>query len=461
MNLDQGQLFIDDELIEEGLRLGRCIHQPQKFPEPVLRPEKPWERNAVLLWGSVIWDERERIFKMWYQTFAKLPPPEATYVCYATSADGLNWEGPVIGDIEYRGSKENNIVLDSKQKLDSPTVLFDPRDSGERRYKMLFYEPGTDEGHPRGLYAAFSPDGLHWKRLEKPVAPTVGDRTNVMFDPESGKYVAYTRHREMMQRYRARCIYRSESDDFINWTEPEIVLFPDLVDGPDIQFYSMVAFRYESIYLGLIEYMQSTPDVLDMRLAVSRDNRKWSRVEPRDAFLSRGPEGSWQSAWVNISANPPIRVGDRLWWYFSGRNSAHGQQWPHPYAAIGVASSRPDGMASIEAGPTEGRLLTKPLLWPGGRLEVNASTHQSPHISAGVIRVEVQDERGVPIPGYSREEAAPLVGDNLAFVPAWRSGRDTSQLAGKRLRMAFCLQSARLFSFRPSATLKGPTSGRP
>jgi len=57
-------------------------------------------------------------------------------------------------------------------------------------------------------------------------------------------------------------------------------------------------------------------------------------------------------------------------------------------------------------------------------------------------------QSGAVVPGFSRDEATPLTGDDLAFAPTWASGKEMRQAAGKRIRLAFYLQSARIFSFR-------------
>ena len=52
-----GQLFLDDYLIEQTENITRRINQVQKNPGgPVLVPDKPWEGNMALLFGSVIFD---------------------------------------------------------------------------------------------------------------------------------------------------------------------------------------------------------------------------------------------------------------------------------------------------------------------------------------------------------------------------------------------------------------------
>ena len=58
-------------------------------------------------------------------------------VCYATSRDGIHWERPNLGLVEYQDSSDNNIVL-----LDASfgNVIKDTRDPDpDRLYKWELY----------------------------------------------------------------------------------------------------------------------------------------------------------------------------------------------------------------------------------------------------------------------------------------------------------------------------------
>lgn len=55
--------------------------------EPVLSPEEEWEKVAVMC-PHVIWDEKEKLFKMWYSGGEQYEPDA---IGYATSPDGLKW----------------------------------------------------------------------------------------------------------------------------------------------------------------------------------------------------------------------------------------------------------------------------------------------------------------------------------------------------------------------------------
>jgi len=454
MDRGEAQLFIDDEVIESHTRVHRAIHQPQRFgPDPILRPERPWEGNCICLYGTVLRSPDTGLYHIYYQTFNKVAPPENTYICCATSADGLNWEKPELGEVPYRGSRRNNIILAGFHGgVDSPSVILDPGEpDARRRYKLLTYGRGPDGRG--GLYAAFSADGLHWQALPEPVVPSVGDRTNVMLDPGKPRpYVAYTRRHTMMQDHARRTVYRSDSADFLEWSDPRLALAPDLADHYDIQFYGFSAFRYESIYVGLIQVLHSQEDVQDLQLAVSRDNVTWRRVEPRQVFFPRGRRDGWEGAWVCVASNPPLERDGRLWFYYEGRTESHGQAWPFPRGAIGVAVLRRDGFASLDAGPVEAHVTTRPFAWPGGRLLVNLDCKAAVGATEGAqqvgfARLEVLDDAGNPVPGFTRDECETFRGDALDHEFAW-PGTTLDALKGKAIRLRFWLVNASLYGFR-------------
>lgn len=55
---------------------------------PVISPEVPWEKTSVMC-PSVIWDSKEKLYKMWYSGGEQYEPDA---IGYATSSDGINWK---------------------------------------------------------------------------------------------------------------------------------------------------------------------------------------------------------------------------------------------------------------------------------------------------------------------------------------------------------------------------------
>ena len=98
---DAPQLFVDLDHVEALDNVQRVFHAAEKHPHnPVLRKVKPWENDRGT-WGSVIYDEQERIFKAWYggksgrqKEYRPGSLSECSVLCYATSTDGVHWDRP-------------------------------------------------------------------------------------------------------------------------------------------------------------------------------------------------------------------------------------------------------------------------------------------------------------------------------------------------------------------------------
>ena len=70
--------------------------------------------------------------------------------------------------------------------------------------------------------------------------------------------------------------------------------------------------------------------------------------------------------------------------------------------------------------------------------------------------MEIQDEEGNPIDGYTLSDSPRVYGDNIEYVMRWqkRGGKkgqytsDVSRLAAKPVRLRFVMKEADLFSLR-------------
>ena len=104
---------------------------------------------------------------------------------------------------------------------------------------------------------------------------------------------------------------------------------------------------------------------------------------------------------------------------------------------------RVDGFISIHAPYGGGELITKPFKFSGDHLELNFSTS-----AAGYLRVEIQDENGVPLAGYALAECPEMIGDDVARRITWSGGDNVSKLAGKAVRLRIAMKDADLYSLR-------------
>ncbi len=104
---------------------------------------------------------------------------------------------------------------------------------------------------------------------------------------------------------------------------------------------------------------------------------------------------------------------------------------------------RTDGFASVNAPWDGGRLTTKPIVFDGSHLVLNASTS-----IRGEVRVELQDAGGRPLPGFALSECLPITGDSIESVVAWRGKDNVHEHVGKPVRITFELKDSDIYSFR-------------
>ena len=460
--MEHRQLFLDLQHVTRIERLYRRMHQPQRHPKnPVLRGEHPWE-SVASLYGTVLYDPQNSLFKMWYLTgpyvdgMVKIRQRNAlgnvTLLAYATSTDGVQWEKPILNQVDFEGSAANNLVDVGRTNCEGMAVLYDEGEADPaRRYKGFYWEHGGidtfiqhegrtiwGQGEGDGMWMSFSPDGVHWTNCEtNPVIPLGSDTTqSLVWDPKIQKYVVFGRFGAG-----GRKTARAESSDAIHFSAPERVFECDAVDEEGTQIYGMPINIYEGIYLGMIwVYREGVDGTIDTSLAMSRDGINWQRVLDRQTFLSLGQAGSWEDGMVRISQNFVTR-GDHIYFYYGGVNGPHtGRKFKQVErkhtSMLGLATLRRDGFVSLDAGETEGSMLTKPLTLNSGELHLNVDASQ------GYVIVSVTDDTGVPLENYTSQQ---IVGDQLGAKVKFN--RSLEALKEKEVRLQFQIRNASLYSY--------------
>ncbi len=191
------QLFVDSVMIRSKQGVTRVIHPARKLEHPVLTADMPWEvrtKDGILdkrvnIYGTVLRDEKTGSFRMWYA--------DPGSVLYATSADGIHWEKPVL--------KVAGATNETDLRLHSPSIIEDKFETDPRkRYKAVGNAGrGVDDAKLQRLkdkfelvdwyrdkdhrlyYSAYSADGWHWTVEPEPILLGC-DTITLSQDPQTG-----------------------------------------------------------------------------------------------------------------------------------------------------------------------------------------------------------------------------------------------------------------------------------
>jgi hypothetical protein len=146
-----------------------------------------------------------------------------------------------------------------------------------------------------------------------------------------------------------------------------------------------------------------------------------------------------------IMANPWfIPMDEELWFYYTGEAKPHGESPQGPDdSGIFRAVSRLDGFVSMDAGFEIGRFTTPPFLFTGNHLELNFDGS-----AGGWMKIELLDDDGRTIPGYSFKNADTLTGNHIAKSATWNKSPDLLTLKEKSCRMRVTMRSMKLYSFQ-------------
>jgi hypothetical protein len=452
------QLFVDDFLIEHTT-LTRTFHQAEYYPKnPVLKPDKPWETGtssgghpaptAMVFSDGVWYDPQDKLFKMWYMGGYTLA------TCYATSKDGITWEKPAL-DV-----KAGTNVVHQGQR-DSATVWLDLEEKDPAKRFKLFVTQSTPQNW--AVFVHVSADGIHWGEPTA-VSKPVGDRTTVFYNPFRKVWVWSIRC-GVAELGRARR-YREHADPIVgaHWQSDEAPLWigadrldpprPDLMVTP--QLYNLDAVAYESLLLGLFTIWPGQPNDRAkpnyVCLGFSRDGFHWHRPDRRPFIGVSENYGDWNWGNVQSAGGGCLVVGDRLYFYVSGRAGVRGSS-ASGVCSTGLATLRRDGFASMDGGLTEGTLTTRCVRFNGKYLFVNVDS------DAGECRAEVLDETGQLMAPFSRDNCLPISADKTLQSVSWKGASDLAAVGDKPVKFRFYLRNGQLYAFWVSPDRSGASHG--
>ena len=476
----QRQLFVDDFWIDKSINTTRQLHEPTRR-DPVIEKDYPWEQGFVGA-ASIAYDGDK--YRMWYvcddASMLGVTGVNFRRHAYAESEDGINWTKPFLGQTEFEGSKENNLLvakigvvgLDKNPDVKEeerfkafkpvPTNATPPKDPDNPTWQEALAQRWSRGG---GIVAMASPDGINWHQMyDDPILTGWPfDSKNLFFwDEWTGQYRGYTRgianndpnvdpatvKDQIGHEFvgGVRWIRWTTSSDFKTWTPLKDI---KTGDTPYEHLYTNECWPYErapGTYLMFpsryVAHRMPDPDwfdgtgLNDIVFMSSRDGVNFDRTF-MEAFIRPGlDKRNWHERGIYFDHGIFQTSPTELTMYVT-------EHIKTPDVHVRRYTLRPDGFISVNAGYSGGEFTTRSFTFEGNQLELNYSTS-----AVGSIKVEIQDDKGNAIPGFTLNDCPEMFADLIDGKVTWESGGDVSRLAGKPIRLRFALMDADLYAFK-------------
>lgn len=463
----------DDHEIPSRSNLDLTLLPGVKYAEnPVLkrgRPTSPDARWARLWAGTVLFDEGK--FRMWYSGADSI---EQWMKCefsllYAESEDGITWRKPALGLVEYRGSRENNLIqIDAHVEM--PAIMRDdaPDVPPEERYKM-FSE--IHNSRKPEAFLAVSPDGLRWKIVGRPE-----HRGVALYRFQGNYHSAFVQYGpELPGGYPGgRVMGVVRSSDFREWGSPPCLGFhrADYTTNPpgiSEQVHTPAGFwNRENVILGVYGQIHQTdakPGTKfarsgsgmedtreDLGLFISNDGLHFREPIPGFKIVPRGIEGQWDGGSL-VPAHAFVNTDTHTYLYYGAWDN--GMCFDTAAGDVGLAFWRRDGFGFVrirDAGQ-EAILQTQTLSRKGGNLSVYVNFDIHTYAPGCGLQFEVVDSAGRPVEGFAFRDCLANTEPGLKQPVRWKDHRHIpATLSGDlQLRVKF-LTNGNANPYQPEAS---------
>ncbi|MFA5189614.1 MAG: hypothetical protein WC740_02750 [Verrucomicrobiia bacterium] len=476
----------------QNLRLE--MRSPTRHPaNPVLQRGKPGTPDAfgVQFYGSVIREDGK--FRMWYVAFdddtGNKVASARWRAAYAESRDGLHWTKPNLGLVEYRGNKNNNLILTDPAPLGfvNLKVLADPDDPNpERRYKIsthVYFRHHTRLG---SLAPFASVDGLRWKLLTTATPKEAELRKEdlvlpaVHFEPCGGLYkwdgMYYVCGQNAMNAtrpYQGRVTRMYRSPDFVNWSQTSSIGFirapqhtplgPGRSREGEQTHEAISVWNRGNVLLGVYGRWHGGKEwkdvTVDLGFVVSNDGVNFREPAHEWTFLKRGEDGAWDQGGL-LQGQGFENIGDKSFIYYGAWDPRHRENTPER-GGVGIATLPRDRFGNLvveESGKGKGdyqlpviqsEFVTAAIpIKPGAahRFYLNADG-LGPQ---SALKIELLDNHERPLSGFSGKAAA-IVRQSGFHTPISWNGQTAIAGLPDRIRLKVTFEGEQKTKLRFSA----------
>jgi hypothetical protein len=457
-------LFFDDWPILTRQNINRRWFAAEPWPGVT-----PWSDPKVPITSvnTVMRDPATGRWLMWASGLTSLALGDRGFcLCLYESPDGFDWR-PMAQDplADPRATPKAPHMVFSGEHAGGGAMVFRDDDEPDpaMRYKFAYSDLSDNpvDSSYGACRRAISPDGIHWTIDRQAVWRRQHTDTgfSIVRNPYTGKYQWTSRP---ILGDRRICL--DQTADWRHFERPMVVLHPDPMDPPGVEFYGMPQFLYEGYFVGFLWRMWGASNDLkgstrffgpvDTELTYSINGTCWTRTTRHPILPDRGlgKEGyrseypmcmvQDDEGWLRVYS--PVRIGEHVDW----KKAAPGEN----ITFNTVSRFRRDGFCALESHSDTGTILMRGLLSRGGPILLNAIAGRF-----GRIRAELRTFDNTAIPGFELDKCVPVTGDGHFLPLRWNSGgqalETVDSLRGKPFRLYLELEQARVYAVRVDADL--------
>jgi len=465
---EKAWLFWDLWHLDRRQNLEHCLGRPT------------WRRDAVFVddvdglaaWPSVFRDQQTGRWRMIYTSRWR-----PYMMMLADSGDGIQFKTVHDSGIRPEGEQRAPYHIFTLPDGSCGGMYHDPIAADGYPYKIFCHQGGkfvleralADPAHrwhkiakQSGLqsymhdeFTLVSRDGLHWE-IRPDLAWSLPG-----WHPEPPVFGFYNHHQKKhMMTVRPgwgdRRVCIQSSEDFKHWSGPELLLQPDPSDPDLCEFYGMPVFPYAGAYVGLLwifhcEQAEPTGGFnrhigpIDCQLTYSYGGLRFQRG-PREPFIPLNEPGEHGCGGIEPSCL--VETENEIRIYSSASKTQHGKNFLarkaglRDFESILVHTLRRDGFMYLRSRGNWASFISKPLVWLGGELTMNAKA------DTGEVHYQLTGIDSKALDGFTFEDCIPFDNkDSQKHVLQWRGG-SLENLAGRIVRLEVKFRDARLYAFR-------------
>ena len=391
---------------------------------------------------------------------------------YAESEDGVTWVKPNLGLVDFRGTRENNLVLiePSGHPLsicdDFFTVLYDPDVEGsDGLYKLAYIvyasrnhiweeEADIPEGmdspwHP-AMMCAVSSDGLRWRTTSDHLPIREKFEVAALYRFCGTYFVLGQQHTPWIRlpggESCGRVMTTFYSPDFRTWSQDKALSFVrpgydsvPLSHGEEVHMAAGISNR-NNVLVGVYGMWHGAPGPaknrlenvrIDLGMVISNDGIHFREPSKDYTLIRRGRDGEWDNIGL-CQGHAMENVGDKTYvWYGHWDCTESGG-----LRGIGLATLERDRFGGLSpAYPGRSSCFTSCLVETDEEesvfLNVKGVSQHSP------IVVTLIDEKGKELPGYRSDESMPLTHEGFCREVAWKGGKHLPTNGRFRIKVAY------------------------